>query len=80
MMEEVKVARLKGDWQKIQDSEFWEEFTKILNTEYKRIYKALAVPSNDRDKDMQLKGELKSLELVQRKLKELVNSLGMKTG
>lgn len=79
-MEEVKVVRLKGDWTRFQDSEFWEEYTKLLNTEHKRIYQALNVESNTRDKDMLLKGELKGLKLVQRKLGDLVSSIGAKTG
>jgi len=79
-MEEVKAARLKSDWIKFQDSEFWGEYTRLLTIEHKRIYEALTSLSNDRDKDMLLKGELKGLKLIQRKLTELVTSLGMKTG
>ena len=77
---EAKELRLKSDWKRIEDSEFIGEFLKIIKAEQKRIYTALIQSTNDRDRDMFLKGELAGCKTIHRKLGELVKSIGENVG
>ena len=79
-MEKIKRARLKGDWKRIQDSEFYVEFMNILRNEEKKLIQALRAESNDRDKDMWIKGKLFELNIVYGRLATLVKSLGENLG
>jgi hypothetical protein len=79
-VEEIKKTRLRSEWKRIEDSEFYAEFQKILRTEELNLFKALRAESNSRDKDMFLKGQLHELKIVYERLATLVHSIGENLG
>ena len=79
-MDEVKRARLKGDWKRIEDSAFYSELRAVLLKEEKSLIDALKAESNDRDKDMWIKGKIYELGIIHKRLEDLVRSIGETLG
>uniref|UniRef100_A0A6M3K3A0 Uncharacterized protein n=1 Tax=viral metagenome TaxID=1070528 RepID=A0A6M3K3A0_9ZZZZ len=79
-MEEITRVRLLGDWKRIEDSNFWAEFVKLLKEEDLNIDKALRADSNSHEKDMFLKGQLFELKRVHDRLAKLVHNIGGEVG